>query len=113
MGPPHLYGCRDLWQVVHSEHNAKHPACVHQCTPKAKLSSQACLVLTCASLLQELVNTLVSRRTERESIDLRDREIERQWRHLALVLDRIFFCMYLVIIIISLVIFFPREQRAT
>ena len=47
---------------------------------------------------------------EKHDIDSRTREIARAWRDVARVLDRFFFIMYVILIVVSLITLFPRPK---
>ena len=61
------------------------------------------------SLTEIITNVIISRNAS-DAQEILAKDIEREWRHLAMVLDRLFFFCYLIIIVISLVIFFPRRS---
>ena len=60
--------------------------------------------------LTSLLSGVVARRAEQDDRERVRSQVEMEWRHMAMVLDRIFFSCYLVVIVLSLVIFFPRRS---
>ncbi len=56
----------------------------------------------------DLLNNILRVRNDREVREILQREIEMEWRHMALILDRLFFVVYIVIIVGSLLLLFPR-----
>lgn len=47
---------------------------------------------------------------ERQGIDYKTKIIANAWRDVALVLDRFFFLVYIILIVVSLITLFPRPQ---
>lgn len=61
-------------------------------------------------MMQDMFSSMINRHLERDDKEIRKREIDYEWRHLAMILDRLFFVSYLIIIIGSLVVLFPRRM---
>ena len=59
--------------------------------------------------LHTLIDSVVRKEAEKERILKARKSVDDQWRFLALVLDRLFFVSYLVVIILSLTLLFPRS----
>ena len=63
--------------------------------------------------VQCLLREMVKRQGETEQRQRHREDIRFEWRMLAMVVDRLFFVCYLVAIIISLVLLFPRDTNTT
>ena len=65
--------------------------------------------------LQEMRESIVylrERFAERYSIDVEKRLIQRHWRDVALIFDRFFFALYILLIVVSLIFLFPRPSKS-
>ena len=60
--------------------------------------------------MKDSVNYLRKRFTDRHHVDVHHRVIQRHWRDVALIFDRFFFVLYLMLIIVSLIFLFPRPK---
>lgn len=58
--------------------------------------------------LHQMIGDVIRKQTEREEREVQHGRIEQEWRNVALVLDRLFFVCYLVGIIVSLMVLFPK-----
>ena len=62
-------------------------------------------------LLFDLLRSVVNRKLEEEKVTHAQRDIDFEWRQVALTLDRLFFVCYLIVIIGSLIFLFPRRAE--
>ena len=60
--------------------------------------------------LHELIKSAIDRDIDREQKTTLQKEFDVEWLSVALVLDRLFFISYLIVIIVSLVCLFPRKR---
>ena len=58
--------------------------------------------------LHQMLGEVIRKQTEKEKKEKVCEDIALQWRNLAILLDRFFFMVYVVVITVSLVILFPR-----
>ncbi len=59
--------------------------------------------------LHALLNDMLKRQRDLEELKSKALAMDSEWRNLALTLDRLFFVIYLVVIIISLTLLFPKH----
>ena len=55
-----------------------------------------------------VLETVANKQESRDARTALEAEIHAEWKYLASVLDRLFFILYLIAIVISLTVFFPR-----
>ena len=55
----------------------------------------------------DIMNTVTTRQREQEALDEHDRAYIREWRVMASILDRLFFWLYLIAIVLSVAFLFP------
>lgn len=99
-----------LDRLKHREENSRCPSDI---SDEGKLNGTVGMLGNIDKRLTELTEILVNvirNRNEKEKEEKKRHDIETEWRHLAMVLDRLFFICYLIVIVLSLVIFFPRRS---
>ena len=60
--------------------------------------------------MHTMISDVIKKQNDKEDRERHYEKIEVQWRNLALVLDRLFFIIYLIGILISLSVLFPRSS---
>ena len=61
--------------------------------------------------IHRLINNVVRHQKDKERTARFREKIEHEWRFLAVILDRLFFITYLLVIVVSLVLLFPRVHH--
>ena len=56
-----------------------------------------------------MIGDVIKKQNEREEKERIFNKVENQWLNVALVLDRLFFMIYLIGILVSLMVLFPRS----
>jgi len=78
-----------------------------------RVASVERLLMQIEAKLMDVVScmeSVISDKKQKQEQDVEKRKIVEQWKSLAVVLDRFFFHAYFVLILLSLVLLFPRPN---
>ena len=77
----------------------------------SRMETNVCSVENKLCSLHSMISDAIKKQMDRKQEETHNAKMENQWLNVALVLDRLFFMIYLIGIVISLIVLFPRSHE--